>query len=265
MAELARAAAPSVKSAERALRLLELLAKRRQLTFARLQRELSLPKSSLHALLATMTELGWVAADRRGALTLGYRALALGISGQEDVAFAALTDDLMEQLGRRVDETVHLARLDGSDILYLASKYSRHALQAHFQLGRRLPAHVTALGKAMLALLPPDALAAHLPDPLVAITPRSIATLPALRAELHEIRQRGYARDDEEGTIGLRCLAVAIRHRDLPLIAVSCSVPTARIEPTREDAMVAALLDLKSALLVRLDPGGQEDFPGSSA
>jgi DNA-binding IclR family transcriptional regulator len=264
MAEPAKAAQPSVKSAERALRLLELLAKRRQLTFAELQRELGLPKSSLHALLTTMSELGWAAADRRGALTLGYRALALGIAGQADVAFAALTDDLMEQLGRQVDETVHLARLDGSDILYLASKYSRHALQAHFQLGRRLPAHVTALGKAMLALLPPDELSAHLPDPLVAITPRSIATLPALQAELRQARQRGYALDDEEGTVGLRCFAVAIRHRDLPLIAVSCSVPTARIEPAKEDSIVAALLELKAALLARLDPGGQEDFAAPS-
>jgi DNA-binding IclR family transcriptional regulator len=246
---------PAVKSAERALRLLEVLTTDKRATFAALQRELAMPKSRLHALLATMSALGWLSTDRRGAFILGYRAHALGIAGMDDSAFVALTDDLLEELQTRVDETVHLARLDGSDVLYLVSKYARHALNVHFEVGRRLPAYVTALGKAMLAELPADAVEEHLPHTLRPMTPHTIVERPALFDDLAVVRREGYAFDDQEGTVGLRCFAVAVHHLDLPLIAVSCSIPTVRLDDAKRALVAAALLDVKVKLLARVNPG----------
>jgi len=246
---------PAVKSAERALRLLEVLTTDKRATFAALQRELGMPKSSLHALLATMSALGWVSTDRRGAFTLGYRAHALGIAGMDDSAFIALTDDLLDELRTKLDETVHLARLDGLDVLYLVSKYARHALNVHFEVGRRLPAYVTALGKAMLAELADDVVPEHLPETLTPLTPHTIVARPTLLKELSSIRQAGYAFDDQEGTIGLTCFAVAVHHLDLPLIAVSCSIPNVRLDDAKRELVVAALLEVKINLLARVNPG----------
>jgi DNA-binding IclR family transcriptional regulator len=248
------ATTPSVKSAERALRVLEVLATVRRAQFTDLKRELGMPKSSLHALLTTMTSLGWITSDRKGAFSLGYRARAIGIAGLGDSNVVVLTDDLMDDLRDAVDETVHLARLDGRDVLYLASKYSRHALNVHFEVGRRLPAYVTALGKAMLAELPDESVATHLPDVLSIYTPKTIHSARHLHGELALVRERGFAEDDEESAIGLRCFAVALRHPDVPLIAVSCSVPVARLSSEREREIVNSLLELRGRFLTRLRP-----------
>jgi DNA-binding IclR family transcriptional regulator len=256
------AGVPAVKSAERALRLLEVLATDKRASFAVIQRELAMPKSSLHALLATMSGLGWVTTDRRGAFTLGYRAHALGIAGMDDSAFISLTDDLLEDVNRQVEETVHLARLDGKDVLYLVSKYARHALNVHFEVGRRLPAYVTALGKAMLAELPEATVREHLPKKLTPMTAYTIISVPNLLADLARVRELGYASDNQEGTLGLHCFAVAVHHLDLPLFAVSCSVPTVRLDDAKAAQVTEALLRLKTRLLARVNPG---KLSGSSA
>ena len=83
---------PAVKSAERALRVVELLATSGPTTFAELRRELGMPKSSLHALITTMKSSGWVTSDRRGAFALGFRAHAIGIPGLDDSDVIQLTD-----------------------------------------------------------------------------------------------------------------------------------------------------------------------------
>ena len=248
------AVGPAVKSAERALRILEVLASIGPAPFADLRRELAMPKSSLHALLSTMSSLGWVTHDPHGGFTLGYRARAIGIAGLDDSDVLALTDDLMTTLRDQVDETVHLARLDGRDILYLASKYSHHGLNVRFEIGRRLPAYVTALGKAMLAEVPEERLRDHLPAVLAPHTVKTIRSPAQLRVELTKARQLGYAEDDEESSLGLHCYAVAVRHGDLPLIAVSCSIPLVRLDDHRPADVVDALLSLKSNLLRRLKP-----------
>lgn len=245
---------PSVKSAERALRLVELLSEREPRSFTELYRALDMPKSSLHALLASLTRHGWVADDGRDGVSLGYRARAMGLSGLDESDVVDLVSDVMAGLRGRLDETVHLARLDDGDVLYLASKFSRQALGVRFRPGRRMPAYATALGKALLAALPAPELAARLPGELVALTPSTLTSAAALAAELDRVRADGYAEDHEEGTVGLRCVAVALRHDDLPLVALSCSVPVPRMTDAKRDAIVAALLEARSAVLARLRP-----------
>ncbi|RIQ11595.1 IclR family transcriptional regulator [Jiangella rhizosphaerae] len=245
---------PSVKSAERALRLVELLAEREPRSFTELYRALGMPKSSLHALLASLAHTGWVADDGRGGVSLGYRARAMGLSGLDESDVLDLVDDVMEDLRARLDETIHLARLDDGAVLYLASKYSRQALGVRFRPGRRMPSYATALGKAMLAALPASELALALPREYAALTPHTLTSEAALAAELDRVRAAGYAEDHEEGTVGLRCLAVALQHADLPLVALSCSVPVPRMTDAKRAEILAALLDARSTVLGRLRP-----------
>lgn len=245
---------PVVKSAERALRVVELLATAGPTSFAELRRQLGMPKSSLHALLSTMKSSGWVTSDRRGAFTLGFRAHAIGIPGPDDSDVIQLTDDLMEDLRDQVDQTVHLARLDGNDIVYLASKFSRHALNVRFEVGRRLPAYVTALGKAMLAALPDPEVEEHLPQILTRYTPKTITSRAILGETFKTVRADGYSEDNEEGTPGVHCFAIAVQHMDIPLIAISCSVPVARLDARGAKEIVQALLEVRGRLLSRLNP-----------
>ena len=245
---------PAVKSAERALRVVELLATAGPTTFGELRRELGMPKSSLHALITTMKSSGWVASDRRGALTLGFRAHAIGIPGLDDSDVIQLTNDLMDDLRAQIDQTVHVARLDGTDVVYLATKFSRHALNVRFEIGRRLPAYVTALGKAMLAELPDAELGEHLPQVLAPYTPKTITSRAVLEEELQAVRASGYGEDNEEGTPGVHCFAVAVRHMDIPPVAISCSVPIARLDAPAGKEIVRALLEVRGHLLGRLNP-----------
>jgi DNA-binding IclR family transcriptional regulator len=243
-----------VKSAVRTLKILEALAAADDhVSFTQLQRLLGIPKSSLHSLLATMTSCEWVSTDARGTgFALGPRARRTLPAAPVSDAVIELSDDLLEDLRDRLGETIHLAVLDGADILYLASKFSRHALGVRFHPGRRLGAYYTALGKAMLAECPPAELDGHLPPEFVALTPNTLTSRAALSRDLEATRVRGYAIDDEESALGLRCFAVAIVQPGLPPHAISCSTPTARLDPDRENAIVNELVEAQRQLLRRL-------------
>lgn len=147
------AQAAPVKSAVRTVLLLEHFAARPGLhSLADIQSDLSLPKSSLYMLLRTLVNLGWVETDATGTrYGIGVRALLVGssyIDGDEVVAAARPT---LDRLSDDTTETIHLARLDGTSVVYLATRQSQHYLRPFTRVGRRLPVHSTALGKALLA------------------------------------------------------------------------------------------------------------------
>jgi len=232
-----------VKSSERTLEILEHLAivgERR--TLGELARDLAIPKSSLHGLLRTMQEMGWIQTDPSGLrFGLGVRALLVGASYVDSDDVVALTRDALDQLSDEVGETVHLGRLDGHDIVYLAKRESRHPLRLFSAIGRRLPAHATALGKAVLSLQDPDTVRVVLPDELRRLTPNTIVDHSRLREELALTRERGYAIDNEENAEGIRCIAVPLRREGVVRDAISCSVPMIRLTPQVETEVVEAM------------------------
>ena len=142
-----------VKSAVRTVELLEYFAGRPGMhSLAAVQEAVGYPKSSLYMLLRTLVELGWVETDATGTrYGIGVRALLVGtsyIDGDEVVAAARPT---LDRLSDDTTETIHLARLDGTNVVYLATRQSQHYLRPFTRVGRRLPAHSTSLGKALLA------------------------------------------------------------------------------------------------------------------
>jgi DNA-binding IclR family transcriptional regulator len=235
------AQAASVKSADRTVELLELLARTSEpLTLSEIQRELSYPKSSLFVLLRTLVARGWVETDRRGTgYSIGVRALLVGTSYLDRDPVIRAATRVLEELRADVNETVHLARLDGADVVYLASRESGHQLRLTSRVGRRLPAHATSLGKALLAQHSDEEVDAILPADLVALTPRTLTERPALFADLAETRERGYALERGENTAGLGCFAVALDYKYPATEAISCSVPSARLSDAEHASLVA--------------------------
>jgi DNA-binding IclR family transcriptional regulator len=240
----------SVKSALRTLEILEALSDSvSSKSVATLSRELSIPKSSLHGLLRTMAGYGWLETDATGTLyRLGLRALRTGSAYVESDDIVAISQRALDSLSEEIGETVHLGRLDGPNVIYLAKRESAHALRLYSAVGRRLPAHATALGKSLLAQLTDEEVDQRLTWPLAALTERTITDADELHRELAAIRERGYAHDDGENAEGIRCTAVALRPTRGSYNAISCSVPEGRMSAERE-AEIARLLTQAAAMV----------------
>lgn len=179
-----------------------------------LARRLGLPKSSIANICNAMADVGLVRRMGTG-FALGRKLAELG------GAYLASVDQVQEfyeacqLLPTGSEETVQLAVLDGLEMTYLARHDGRQTIRLSSQIGRRLPATVTATGKAALASLDEDELDRLLADvdTLPVLTARSIASVEALRADLAIVRRRGYAMDDEETAEGVVCFGVRIPGR----------------------------------------------------
>ncbi|UYK39383.1 IclR family transcriptional regulator [Microbacterium terricola] len=237
-----------VKSADRTLEILESLASGGA-GLAEMATRLGIPKSSLHSILRTLEHRGWVEADAsRSHYRLGMSALLIGSSYVDQDPVVIRTSDTMDSLAAATGETVHLARLEAPDVVYMAKRESVHPLRMFSAIGRRLPAHATALGKAMLAELPDDTVRSLLPATLAGTTPFTITTRDELIDHLAEVREQGYAIDAQEAGIGMRCFAVTLPFQSPAKDAISCSVPVARLDEEKEQTIVDLLLTARDTL-----------------
>ncbi|WP_035845043.1 IclR family transcriptional regulator [Kitasatospora azatica] len=241
-----------VKSAVRTVELLEYFASHPGMhSLAEVHEQVGYPKSSLYMLLRTLVELGWVETDATGTrYGIGVRALLVGTSYIDGDEVVSASRPVLDKLAAETTETVHLARLDGLDVVYLATRESQHYLRPFARVGRRLPAHTTSHGKALLATYSDEQVRAMLPAELASLTENTITDPAVLIEELHQVRERGFAIDNEENTLGLRCFGIAIPYRTPARDAISVSVPVARLTPGREQLIREALLEARNRLLM---------------
>ncbi|MER5257015.1 IclR family transcriptional regulator [Streptomyces sp. NPDC002855] len=245
-----------VKSALRTVALLELLAERadRPARLDELAEELGVPRSSMYQLLRTLIDCGWVRTDTTGSLYgIGIRTLLTGTSYLDgDVRVRAIRpylDEASDALG----ETIHLARLDGPNVVYLATRESHEYLRTISRVGRRVPAHAGALGKALLAERPDDELPLG-QGPLAAFTHGTHTDRTALLADLGRVRERGYAIDREETVDGIAGFGFALRY-DAPAVdAISCSVPVARLTDAHQSRVVSVMREIQTKIESALSP-----------
>lgn len=217
-----------VQSLKRAFDLLELMAAAGgEVALSRLAADSGLPVPTIHRIVRTLVAGGYVQQMSSRRYTLGPRLIGLGASASHTVETWASPH--LEALAESTGESANLAMLDVDRIVYVAQAAStRHTMRMFTEVGRRVYAHCTGVGKALLARMPDDEVRrlvgrAGLP----ATTGRTITTLPALLDELALVRERGYAVDDGEQEEGVRCVAVA-----LPgslRAAVSVSGPASRV------------------------------------
>ena len=160
----------------------------------------------------------------------------------------------MRRLSDELGETVQLARLDGTDIIYLAQLPGHYPVRLVSSLGSRLPAHATALGKALLAHREQRDLDTQLHFPLAAFTERTLTDRTRLYENLQLVRTQGVAEDIEEVSRGLFCFAIAVPSSGLPTDALSVSVPSVRMTPDNHRRIVQLLLAEAARLEEELSP-----------
>lgn len=248
-----------VKSAAYAVEVLELLSSRlnRPARLREISDALGIPKSSCYALLRTLTQRGWVRRDETGMLYgVGLRALMAGMSYLDADPHLRFVQPWLDSLNEQLDETLHFGRLDGTDIVYLATRESSQYLRVINRVGRRLPASTTSLGKALLAQRMDLDVDAHLMTPLPQLTPHTITDRAVLMKDLNATRDRGYSIDFEENTVGLKCFGFALRYSNPVLDAISCSVPIARLTEERADEIVSVMRSAV-AFIERHSPTGE--------
>ena len=179
-----------------------------------LARRLGLPKSSIANICNALADIGLVRRIGTG-FALGRKLAELGGAYLASIDQVQEFQEACQLLPAGSEETVQLAILDGLDMIYLARHDGRQPVRLTSQIGRRLPATVTATGKASLASLDPAELDRRLSDvgELPVLTANSHRTVDALRADLERVRARGYAMDDEETVEGVVCFGVLVPGR----------------------------------------------------
>jgi DNA-binding IclR family transcriptional regulator len=152
------------------------------------------------------------------------------------------TGPMLDDLADATGETVHLARLEGSHVVYTAKRESVHPLRMFSAVGRRLPAYATALGRSILADLPEDQVRAILPPDLEPLTAHTITNPDQIIGILAEVRRDGYAIEREESCLGMSCFAVSLPVSGAARYAISISVPVARLDDRARSSAVENLL-----------------------
>jgi DNA-binding IclR family transcriptional regulator len=202
-----------------------------------LARRAALSKSTAYRVL-TMLERNGVVERVGTSYRLGDQLHRLGRSVYP-ATLDRVRDLLIPHLAalyERTHETVHLAALHGTDVVYLAKLYGPRPVPCSSRIGGRVPAYCTGVGKAMLAY-DAESAAAALAGPLRPRTPRTIVDVDVLAAQLQQIRRQGIAEDDEEAQPGLRCVAVPVlAPGGRPVAALSVSVAAGRVDPHRYGA-----------------------------
>lgn len=215
-----------VQSVIKALDLLEALAAAGgELGLSELAIEVALPLPTIHRLVRTLVDRGFVRQLPNRRYALGATLIPLG-----DVARSMLSDWAEPVLARLVDElgeTANLAILDGDRVTYVAQAPSRHSMRMFTEVGRRVDPHCTGVGKALLAQMDDDTVRRLLTRTgMVAQTPNTITDVAAMLTELERVRGHGYALDEGEQEIGVRCVAVSLPGTGM---AVSISGPAPRV------------------------------------
>jgi len=256
-------AANPVQALSRALDLLECIAAAETgLGLGELGHATGLPPSTVHRLLKSLEQRHYVVHDEdRGRWFIGVQAFSVGGAFLRNRNYTALAKPIMRRLMEQAGETVNLAVEDRGEAVFLAQVECRQMMRALSQPGVRVPLHCSGVGKALLAALAPDETAealAKMPGGghLVSLTAKTITEPEDLLREFAVSRERGYAIDDEEHAIGLRCVAAAIHdEHGQPLAALSISGPTARIPNDRIPALGA--LVARAAAEVTAAVGGR--------
>jgi len=223
-------------------------------TLTALAAALHLPAPTAHRLLATLEDADYVQAGEDGRYRVGVRAFRVGTAFLEHRSLIAEAIPRLERLMETSGETANLAVIEHGAAVFVAQAPCRELMRMNARLGARAPLHASGVGKAMLAAMPPreaDELIGR--GALAIYTDHTLVTRAALTAALAQAAERGYAVDDEEHALGLRCVAAAIvDEAGKPWAALSIAGPTSRLTrerlPELGERVRAAARDVTAAL-----------------
>lgn len=235
----------SSTAVERTLQILEAVAQREGgLSNAELSRKLKIPKSSASYILRTLEQHGYLRRDGgAGRYRLGMKVLSLSRAALSGIDVREVALPIMRHLVDRIHITTHLAILDQNEAVYVEKVEAPGFIKMNTWIGRRMEVHSTAVGKALLAYLDPnhrDGILRH--RGLKKLTPHTITTIPRLLQELERVRQLGYSIDDEENSLGARCVGAPIFNAEGGIEAAIASTGTINDVPQEAVAHMADMV-----------------------
>jgi DNA-binding IclR family transcriptional regulator len=241
----------SVPALERGLAILECLTKSQHgLTVSQLTRNLGFPKSSVHALLLTFERHGYLNRDdTSGRYRLGLRICDLANVALERIKLREQAAPLLSRLRDSTGLTAHMAILERDEVV-LIEKIESPRLRVNSWIGKRMDLHCTALGKALIAHLPDEQVAALLKSHgMLRHNDNTIVSMRRLKEELDLVRRRGYSVDDEEEEINVRCIGVPILNsQQQVLAAISITGTTAEVDEKSRDSLITNVKSTAAAI-----------------
>jgi IclR family acetate operon transcriptional repressor len=218
----------AVQSVERAFELLEIMASAGgTIALGELAARAELPQPTIHRLVRTLLAMGYVRQLPNRHYSLGPKLIRLGESAAQLIG--AWSRQHLAELVERTGETANMAVLDSDMAVYVAQVPSPHAMRMFTEVGRRVYPHCTGVGKALLMQLPNESVVAMLKRTgMPASTENTLTTPEALIRDIELSRSRGYAVDEGEQELGVRCFAVPVPDAPTPT-AISISGPAARV------------------------------------
>ncbi|MBD5654059.1 MAG: IclR family transcriptional regulator [Candidatus Eremiobacteraeota bacterium] len=246
---------PKVQSVDRTLDVLESLATRRGATgISELSQLVGLHVSTVHRLLATLVDRGYVRQDPDSSrYHLGSRIFTLASAADLHLDLRLVARPYLERMMRNSGETANLVTASDSEVVYLDQVASLHLVKMFTAPGMRAPLYCTGTGKVMLAFRGAGFAEPVLGSAMRRYTSRTLVTRDTLEAELAIIRKQGYSVDNEEMEEGVRCLAVPIFDRRRECIgAMSVSGPTTRMSVERVEKLAPVARQIASDLSLQL-------------
>lgn len=239
----------------RALQVLELLAETGSSSLTEVATQLGLAKSSAHHILAALADAGWIERDPETMrVTLGLRAWEVGVAYDTAQTLTQRAMPFMDAVRDETGETVRLAVRSGTDHVCVAKSPGTHRLVFDQRVGARLPCHCSGLGKALLTGLTDEQIAELYGGPELEIyTETTIPDVASLQAAVGQARARGWAEDNGEYILGIRCVAVPVHNRVGDVVAaLSVSGTTAQFSTAQarrcRDLLIEAANELSSRL-----------------
>lgn len=224
--------ARAVPAVQRAFDVLELFLAERELSAPEITAQLGLPRTTVHELVGTLAERGYLApaGPDSNRFRLGVRSFQLGSAYAERLDVAREGQLVAGEVAERCHETVHVGVLEGADVFYVAKVDSSHPVRMVSAVGRRLPAHCTAVGKTLLSAMDREQLDQLYPSSrLTAMTGNSITQRKTLYRELEQIAEQELAVEYCESNDAVACVAAPVRDRTGGVVAaLSVSVPIPR-------------------------------------
>lgn len=257
-----------IRSVAKALMILRLLAdSKRGMSLAEISRKMNMAKSTLHGLISTLRDFGYIEQSVfDGSYSLGIALFEIGSKVANNWDVRKVSSPYIQKLVEETGETVHLAVLDKGEVLYIDKHESTRSLRIVSEVGSRLPAHCTGVGKMLLAFLQPKEIKRIMATKgMTRYTKNTITDLEKLEIELERIRSLGYAEDNEEIMDSLRCVAAPIwDHNNKVAAAISISGPSSRMDNERmqilREYIVRTAVEISAGLGYRPIEGGSENI-----
>lgn len=239
-----------VSAVQRTVSILEALSKAESMNLEMLSKATELPKATLLRFLSSLVSLGYVFRDDNDLYHLTLKMFSIGSRSLSHIDLITTAKPFAKKLANELGETVHMGILQDDMAVYVLKEESIYTLRMYSRVGKAIPLYCTGIGKIFLSEMAEEDLSEYLSTHILKpFTPKSIRTEEDLRRELHAIVERGWAMDDEEHEMNIKCIAAPVRdYTGKAVAAISASWPIFRFDEDNKAEIAAKITNVTKEL-----------------